>query len=206
LDLLSIKVDEIPEGGMSVDIPGQRRERDDADGGFEWNKDLVSLEVHTVVGGRSWQDELLGVLNDPYLKFLNGFSGRVNLFKSNQSVIVKGQIVTSAEMSCGRCSEPFNHEFNILFRSVLTRDDAVDKERELTKKELDFTFFSGESIDLGMTIVEQIALYIPVKPLCREDCLGICGICGKNRNIESCDCKEKEVDVRFEKLKNLVIE
>ena len=170
LDLLLVKVDEIPEGGMSIDIPGQRRRGDDEDEGFEWSVDLVPLEVHNVIDGRSWQDELLGFLNDPYLKFTSGFSGRINLFRSNQSVIVKGQIVTSAEMACGRCAEPFNQEFNIVFRTVLTREGVKDKEKELTQKELEFSFFSGESVDLGLTIIEQIALHIPVKPLCREDC------------------------------------
>jgi uncharacterized protein len=214
LDLLLIKVDDIPEGGMSVDmgmsvdIPGRGKSGKDADGGFEWKRELVPLEVHTVIDGRSWQDELLGFIGDSYLKFPGGFSGRINLFRSGRSVIVKGQIVTSAEMTCSRCAEPFDHDFDIMFRSVLTRDEVKggDKEKELTQKELEYSFFAGESVDLGLTITEQIALHIPVKPLCREDCRGLCGICGKNLNIEKCDCKEKEVDIRFAKLKNLVIE
>ncbi|MBN1573879.1 MAG: DUF177 domain-containing protein [Deltaproteobacteria bacterium] len=211
MDLLLIKVDEIPEGGMSVDIPGQRREGDrgdDANEGLEWSKDLVPLDVHTVIDGRSWQDQLLGILNDPYLKFSNGFYCWINLFRSGRSVIVKGQIVTTAELTCSRCAEPFDYEFNIVFRSVLTRDDAKDrdKEKELTQKELEYSFFSGERIDLGLTITEQIAIHIPVKPLCRKECQGLCGVCGKNLNIERCDCKDKEVDIRFAKLKNLIIE
>ena len=105
MDLLSIKVDDIPEGGMSVDIPGRRKSGKDADGGFTWKKELVPLEVHTVIDGRSWQDELLGFISDSYLKFPGGFSGRINLFRSGQSVIVKGQIVTLAEMTCSRCAE-----------------------------------------------------------------------------------------------------
>jgi uncharacterized metal-binding protein YceD (DUF177 family) len=207
LNLLSIKVDEIAEGGLSIEIPGGRPKSDHTKGeGSWWGGNALPLEAHNVIGGRSWQDELLKVISNPYLSFHNGFRGWINLFQSNENIIVKGKIVLTAEMTCSRCNELFDHDLDIEFRSVLTREEVTDKEVELTQKELELTFFSENTIDLGMIITEQISLHLPVKPLCGEGCIGLCGMCGKNRNVKICDCKDKKTDIRFEKLKAFTID
>jgi uncharacterized protein len=208
LDLLAINIDDIPEGGMSIAInhPDGLRKSGTGKEGVEGKIDLSPLEVHTVIGGGPWQDELLNAFDDPYLSFNKGFSSWITLFIANGSVIVRGRIVTAVNISCSRCAELFDHPIDIDFKSVLTRDEVSEKEIELTPKELEYTFFSGEKIDLGEIVTEQIALNLPVKPLCMDNCLGLCVLCGKNRNVEKCDCKEDKIDIRFEKLRHLIIE
>lgn len=208
MDLLTINIDDIPEGGMSIaiDLADGWRKGGGGKSGVDGVVDLTPLEVHTVVLGGQWQDGLLKVLSDPYLSFHEGFRSWITLFISNRSVIIRGRIVTVAKMSCSRCTEPFDHPIDIDFKSVLTRDEVGEKEVELTRKEMEYTFFSGEKVDLGNIVTEQISLNLPVKPLCRDDCLGLCAVCGVNRNLEKCDCKEDKIDIRFEKLKDLIIE
>jgi len=55
-------------------------------------------------------------------------------------------------------------------------------------------------VDLRPLLVEQIQLNVPMKPLCRADCAGICPICGANRNAGPCDCATEEVDPRWKAL------
>ncbi|MBM4294554.1 MAG: DUF177 domain-containing protein, partial [Deltaproteobacteria bacterium] len=63
------------------------------------------------------------------------------------------------------------------------------QEEELTAADLDVDFISGENIDLQGIVREQIILSMPLKPLCHEDCRGLCPGCGANLNREACTCE-----------------
>jgi uncharacterized protein len=59
---------------------------------------------------------------------------------------------------------------------------------ELTKLDIDKIYYTGSSIDLKIGLREAILLSLPIAPLCKEDCAGLCAKCGANKNIVSCDC------------------
>lgn len=70
--------------------------------------------------------------------------------------------------------------------------------------EIDAEPFDGKTIDLDPVIREQVLLALPVTVLCREDCKGLCPTCGQDLNEQDCGHgKEKEVDVRLAKLKDI---
>ena len=73
---------------------------------------------------------------------------------------------------------------------------------EVAEDDLGLTEYSGDAIDLGQVMREQFYLALPMKPLCQRDCQGLCPVCGKNRNRETCSCESTWVDPRFEVLKN----
>jgi uncharacterized protein len=60
-------------------------------------------------------------------------------------------------------------------------------------------------LDLTEPLQEAILLELPIKNLCRADCLGICSICGANRNVEPCACKTTPRDPRWDALKDLSV-
>ena len=66
-------------------------------------------------------------------------------------------------------------------------------------------YYQGDRLDLGEVVREQVLLGLPLKPLCREDCQGLCPRCGKNRNAGPCGCtpEEEEGDPRLEPLRKL---
>ncbi len=196
MELLLFKVGEIPEGGISIAIPGR---------GFfpESQKESEILEVHTVIGGTAWQDELLGIIKEPDLTFPHGFEGTIKLVKKGENIIVTGHLLAIAGRACSRCTELFEQKLDISFRSVFTHKKITEKDIELKAEDLDFNLFHGDLFDVGQVINEQISLNLPLKPLCNDDCLGLCVRCGKNLNTGICGCKDESVDVRFEKLKNL---
>jgi uncharacterized protein len=66
------------------------------------------------------------------------------------------------------------------------------------------SFYKDDTIDLGEVMREQFFLALPMKPLCRPDCRGLCPVCGKNRNIEQCECREEWTDPRLAPLKKLL--
>jgi uncharacterized protein len=163
------------------------------------------LEIHTVIDGTEWQDDLLGIIQEMDLSFPDGFEGTISLERTGDTLIVGGHILTVARRACSRCTELFDKKLDIRFRSVFTSRAVDEKDVELTREDLDFNFFYGDIFDVGQVIVEQISLNLPVKPLCQDDCLGLCVRCGKNLNEGICGCRDESIDVRFEKLKNLQI-
>jgi uncharacterized protein len=66
------------------------------------------------------------------------------------------------------------------------------------------TFYRDEQIDLNELLREQFYLTLPMKPLCSEDCKGICPQCGTNRNTAPCDCSPQWEDPRLAGLKTLL--
>ena len=65
--------------------------------------------------------------------------------------------------------------------------------------------YRDEKIDLGEVVREQLYLALPMKPLCQEDCKGLCPVCGVNRNRETCSCQQEWVDPRMAALAELKI-
>ncbi len=66
------------------------------------------------------------------------------------------------------------------------------------------TFYRDEHIDLNDLLREQFYLALPMKPLCKNDCRGICPQCGANRNLTKCDCNPHIEDPRMAGLKTLL--
>jgi uncharacterized protein len=63
--------------------------------------------------------------------------------------------------------------------------------------------YRDESIDLGHVVLEQFVLALPMKPLCQDECRGLCPVCGANRNREACECKQEWIDPRLAALADL---
>ena len=72
-----------------------------------------------------------------------------------------------------------------------------DEEVEIASEDLDVEFYTERSISLRELAAEQVQLAIPMKPLCDENCLGLCPTCGANRNRENCQCETSIIDDRL---------
>jgi uncharacterized protein len=94
-----------------------------------------------------------------------------------------------------------------LFYQPHAAGHPITGEIELKEKDTEVSFFWGDGIEVGDILREQILLSLPMKPICREDCQGLCPHCGKNRNLETCDCESVLLDPRLEpllKIKNRI--
>ncbi len=121
--------------------------------------------------------------------------------------IVDGSAKFTADLACSRCVEryPFasSSNFHLRFLPQPTVPQGEDKELEIAPDELDVEFYSDRSIPLRALALEQIQLSIPMKPLCDENCLGLCPQCGVNRNRENCACESSIVDERWGSLREI---
>ncbi len=116
-----------------------------------------------------------------------------------------GRVATTLELPCSRCLEPLtwpidaNFDLRYLPQSANTGED----EREIGADDLSTAYYEHDEIDLGQLMREQFYLTLPMKPLCREECLGLCPACGTNLNRAACDCRHGWEDPRLAALKQL---
>ena len=128
--------------------------------------------------------------------------------KDQEKVRVTGRVTTELEVVCSRCLEPFripvDSAFDLLYLPLADQAAvAGDEDHQLGDEDANASYYEDETIDLAQLMREQFYLALPMKPLCRPDCQGLCPVCGKNRNVETCACQSEWVDPRMEALRRL---
>ena len=170
----------------AVDLAALERERLELEGRLEPGEVDLSADQIRQVGSLRW----------------SGFAER-----TGDEVRLAGRLEGQFELACVRCLEPvaktMDRAFDLLFRK---RDSLVyDKDAEIQLKEADTStaFIVGMELPLADIFREQILLSLPMKPLCRDECKGLCPTCGTNRNDRSCDCPPAKINPAFEGLAEL---
>jgi len=124
--------------------------------------------------------------------------------------VVDGSSSFTAALTCSRCAEPYPFAQSSLFHVRFRPRPEIsgeDEEVEITEEEeLDVEYYSEREIPLRDLAIEQIQLSIPMKPLCDDQCLGLCPQCGSNRNREGCSCEVSTGDERWGALRDLRVE
>lgn len=121
---------------------------------------------------------------------------------------VSGRVATELRLNCSRCLAEYRAQVDSPFTIFYLRATGTDQDEEveLAEEELISATYSGDEIDFTPEIAEQIIMAIPFKPLCREDCRGLCPTCGADLNVAGCDCSRQEINVKFSALKNFKVE
>jgi uncharacterized protein len=116
--------------------------------------------------------------------------GKVRLMRTNRSILVKGTLNTQVEATCSRCLNLFGCPLtlNIEEEYFPTADVVSGVPLSLPDEPGCFTIDEHHVLDLTEAISQYIVMAIPMKPLCREDCAGLCLQCGRNLNEEPCGC------------------
>lgn len=128
-----------------------------------------------------------------------------------QAYRLEGHLASHVEVSCVRCLEPFEFEIRERLDLVyLPQSQNVpmseDDEYGLGDDDLAVAYYRDEEIDLAHMIWEQIVLALPMKPVCKPECRGLCPECGVNRNEQACSCSRDTTDPRWQALKSLLDE
>jgi uncharacterized protein len=119
---------------------------------------------------------------------------------------VTGRMSTRLELVCGRCLDPYEVPVDAPFelRYVPQTENAGEGEREIAEDDLTTAFYKEGVIDVNDLLREQFLLALPMKPLCRLSCRGLCVVCGGNLNRTTCDCTPVWEDPRLAALKGLL--
>jgi uncharacterized protein len=127
------------------------------------------------------------------------------LHKDKDRFRLVGSAVTELELPCSRCLESYRMPVNAAFdlRYHPASEMSQDEEREVEEDDLETSYYREDQIDLNELLREQFYLALPMKPLCREDCKGLCAQCGTNLNTGTCDCSASGIDPRLAPLRQL---
>ena len=109
-------------------------------------------------------------------------------------------------LTCQRCLEPLVEPVEQPLQLLLLPGDQhpPSSEHALAEEELGVVEVpEDDEVDLRPLLIEQIQLNVPMKPLCRAACKGICPTCGANLNAGECDCEKDEIDPRWKALEAL---
>ncbi len=134
------------------------------------------------------------------------------IHKDHDRFRLVGSVATTLELACSRCLEPFTLPVNAAFDlrylpAGAGQEDASAGDEdagEVQDDDVSVSFYRDEAIDLADLLREQFYLALPMKPLCRPDCQGLCPQCGVNRNLETCQCSARWDDPRLAGLKALI--
>jgi uncharacterized protein len=125
---------------------------------------------------------------------------------SRRGVDLHATLRTRITLICVRClarfEQPISREFHLTFvRSSgddATRVDPQDDPEEAGgTRDADLYHLAGDTVDLADVVREQVDLDLPMKPVCRDDCRGLCAQCGADLNKGSCRCPEAPSDPRW---------
>lgn len=136
---------------------------------------------------------------------------RLRVFRVRGMIEVEGEVETTLRQSCSRCLEEYEEALTASFALTYTReipevtDDSGD-EVEISAEEMGLIHFEGEEIDLRGAVQEQVVMALPLRPLCRQECKGLCPQCGANLNEEDCGCGSPDFNIKFAALKGFKVD
>lgn len=129
-------------------------------------------------------------------------------YRSGRQIFFRGSFRGRIESSCSRCLKDFSmsveHEFDFVLSPVPFGSNGSTE--ELRREELGLSYYSGDEIDFAPLIREQVMLALPTRPLCAENCRGLCGGCGVDLNYEDCRCPRAAEDPRMAFFRTLRID
>jgi uncharacterized protein len=132
-------------------------------------------------------------------------NAQLDVDRTSDELIVRGKVETTIKIECARCLEPFEHTMvhQLAFVIQLARKGELGGTDSESSDDFYVVSDSAEEFDISPIIRERILVSLPLKPLCDDSCRGLCPKCGVNLNVETCDCRDNEVDERWSALQDL---
>jgi len=128
---------------------------------------------------------------------------RLHVARDGDDVLVTGEIGAAVPLTCSRCLEEFRADVRAAVDARFAPRPAGGHDRELAADDLDLDFYENDELDLSLLVETETTLALPMKPLCRAECRGLCPVCGANRNATSCTCQARPTDPRLAALRDL---
>jgi uncharacterized protein len=119
-------------------------------------------------------------------------TARVDIGKIGDKFVLEGDMTGSVKIRCDRCLNDFENEIETSFKLFFTQQSRYETkaEIELLEEDMETEFINGEELNLDDIFREQLYLALPIKSLCKEECLGLCPICGTDLNVQGCLCRK----------------
>ncbi len=128
--------------------------------------------------------QIMGLAFDR-VKYREPVHARLSVFLVGSTLVVEGELSTTAVLECNRCLKEFDHQL-----VVPDYNHSVEVR-------------ANDTVDLTESVREHIILSLPMKRLCSEECKGLCPVCGQDLNVSECGCRESRGRQPFSGLDDL---
>lgn len=128
---------------------------------------------------------------------VSDLKGSVRMSRTAQGLYADGRLGAHATVECVRCLEPFEQDLDVEVHDLFVYPPSQATDPLLTIPETGI-------LDLNPLLREYLLLDVPLRPLCRPDCKGLCPICGKDLNTGPCEHPAVEIDPRLSALRTLL--
>jgi uncharacterized protein len=144
-------------------------------------------------------------LNRPELLDLGPVSWRGQVIYADPGYFLRARLSYEQTLSCNRCLKPIveHAKSDVELMILVEPGPEAEGEHALHEQDLGILYLQDELLETDPILIEQLQLNIPMKPLCREDCQGLCPVCGADRNAGACTCEESSPDPRWAALAEL---
>ena len=125
--------------------------------------------------------------------------------QSGEEFYIQGSVAATVGVECARCLVSYDLPLEGQVDFIVTTAEVREQQKAEAVDSEDYIVVDGNVLvaDLTDIIRQALVLELPMKPICRDDCQGLCPQCGANRNESPCDCRVEEPDPRWEGLKKL---
>ena len=126
------------------------------------------------------------------------WSGQVTF--ADPGFLLRARLSYEQNLGCIRCLKPLVERTDAEVELMIVVEDRRERasgEQALDEGELGVIVVTEGVVDTRPILLEQLQLNIPMKPLCRPDCRGLCPDCGTDLNAGACGCVERTVDPRW---------
>jgi uncharacterized protein len=172
----------------------------------------------------AWVNNTVALLDEHKANASRKIDLSFKLRKVDEVIIANGTISTNINVLCSRCTLPHTVKCDVRFSTLFCEDPELagvshimesgkpagqihgysrhEHDASNDESDLDISYLTNDSIDLADILSEQLRLRIPLQPLCKETCKGICPQCGTDLNMETCECKASISSGKFAALAN----
>jgi uncharacterized protein len=157
----------------------------------------VGFIIHEEIGrNHDFPFEFDKILLDDELE-LRHMDGVVNIGRTPQGLVVQADFSAKTTLECVRCLTDFEHKLDWSFTELYAFDQRSETDSGLIIPD-------DAQIDLAILLREYALLELPISPICKPNCEGLCAECGQNLNEKDCGHKPIQPDSPFAKLKDLL--
>ena len=119
--------------------------------------------------------------------------------QENKTLFIRGAVDVTLSIPCGRCLEEVPTQICFDIDKKLDINDSVLTDDEMEEND----YLIGFELDVDKLVYAEILVNWPMRVLCKEDCEGICNVCGANLNKGDCGCQRTELDPRMAAIQDI---
>ena len=119
--------------------------------------------------------------------------------QENKTLFIRGAVDVTLSIPCGRCLEEVPTQICFDIDKKLDIMDGVLIDDEMEEND----YLIGFELDVDKLVYAEILVNWPMRVLCKEDCEGICNVCGANLNKGDCGCQRTELDPRMAAIQDI---